>query len=283
MITGKAKFAGVIGWPIHHSRSPQLHGFWLQQYGIDGAYLPFSVSPDALGSAVLGLKALGAQGINVTVPHKQAVMPICDAIDETALAIGAVNTLIFREDSTIFGTNTDATGFIENLRSGAPDWDPVGGPAVVLGAGGASRAVIYALLQVGVPEIIIVNRTVETAQGLAREFSETSSAKLSSVGLGDCSHHLDAASLVVNTTSLGMVGQPPLDLDLDRLNPKAVATDIVYNPLMTPFLEAAAARHNTVVDGLGMLLHQAVPGFEAWFGTRPSVSEELRRTVLSDS
>lgn len=270
--------AGVMGWPVGHSRSPLLHGHWLRVHDIDGAYLPLAVAPDALGAAVNGLRALGFRGANVTVPHKLAVMPYLDRIDAAARAIGAVNTLVIADDGTIEGRNTDAYGFIESLRAGSPGWTPAAGPAVVLGAGGAARAVCWALAQAGVPEIRLCNRSHDKAGALAADLG----APLQPWGWQQRGAALSGAVLVVNTTVLGMDGQPPLDLPLDTLPAAATVVDIVYTPLETPLLAAARARGNTTVDGLGMLLHQAVPGFEAWFGVRPAVDPALRRAVLGE-
>lgn len=281
ILTGKARLAGVIGWPVGHSRSPRLHGYWLEKMGIDGAYLPLAVAPDDLGEAVRILPKLGFRGVNLTIPHKEAVLPLLDAIDPLAARIGAVNTLIFKEDGTIEGRNTDAFGFLENLSRGAPPpphWQPSDGPAVVIGAGGAARAVIAALTDAGVREIRLVNRSRERAERLALDLGGP-------IVIGEWDNRADllgGAALLVNTTSLGMAGQPPLDLDLAALPVSAIVTDIVYVPLETPLLAAARQRGNVTVDGLGMLLWQAVPGFSAWFGYRPDVTDDLRAFVLSD-
>lgn len=275
IISGKAKLAGVLGWPVSHSRSPRLHGFWLQQAAIDGAYLPLAVSPDDLAQVVRALPRMGFRGANVTVPHKEAVMDLCDRVDPLARRIGAVNTLVFHQDGTIEGRNTDAFGFMENLRQGAPDWDPRAAPALVLGAGGAARAVVAALQDAGVPQIRLVNRSRERAEKLALDMGGEISV---------CDHAGPAMAdigLLVNTTSLGMQGQPPLDLDLDPLPVSALVNDIVYVPLMTDMLTKAKARGNHVVDGIGMLLYQAQPGFAAWFGTSPAVTQALRDAVLA--
>jgi len=278
ILTGKARLAGVIGWPVGHSRSPRLHGYWLEKMGIDGAYLPLAVAPDDLAEAVRALPKLGFRGVNLTIPHKEAVIPLLDGIDPLAARIGAVNTLIIKEDGTIEGRNTDAFGFLENVRRGAPDWNPSQGPAVVIGAGGAARAVIAALTDAGVGELRLVNRSRERAERLAQDLGGP-------IVVGDWDRRaalLDGAALLVNTTSLGMAGQPPLDLDLAALPVSAVVTDIVYVPLETPLLATARQRGNRTVDGLGMLLWQAVPGFSAWFGQQPEVTDALRAFVLSD-
>jgi len=276
ILSGKAQLAGVIGWPVSHSLSPRLHGYWLRQHGIDGAYLPLPVRPEALSPVIASLAELGFRGINVTIPHKQAVLKLCTKLDPTAERIGAVNTVVF-QDGGLHGSNSDAFGFLENLYQSAPDWRPTAGPAVVLGAGGAARAVIVALLDAGTPSIHLVNRTLARAEDLAAEFGDT----VHPHPWDDIADAFFGASLLVNSTSLGMTGQPPLKLDLTGLPRAALVTDLVYTPLETPLLAAAKARGHSVVDGLGMLLHQARPGFEAWFGFRPNVTEELRRFVLA--
>jgi len=272
-LSGNAALAGVIGWPVGHSRSPRLHGYWLKQYAIDGAYVPLAVAPDRFDEALKGLQAAGFRGVNVTVPHKEAAFRACDTIDSDAERIGAVNTIMFSDNGLIQGSNTDAFGFIENIQQ-AIAWP--GGVAVVLGAGGAARAVCVALIDAGATEIRLINRTRSRAERLFKELGEV-------IRVEDWKNRSDAqysASLLVNTTSLGMVGQPPLDLNIDALPTSAIVNDIVYNPLETPLLKSARKRGNTPVDGLGMLLHQARPGFEAWFGTAPQVTEALRDFVL---
>jgi shikimate dehydrogenase len=276
ILSGKARLAGVLGWPVSHSRSPRLHGFWLEQLGIDGAYLPLAVAPDHLESVVRALPRMGFRGANVTVPHKEAVMALVDHLDPLARRIGAVNTLVVRDDGSLEGRNTDAYGFLENLRQGCPAWSPQSGPAAVIGAGGAARAVVAALTDAGVPEIRLANRSKERAEQLAADLS----GPLRVVDWAERAEMLESCALLVNTTTLGMSGQPRLELRLDRLPETALVNDIVYAPLETELLAAARARGNPVVDGLGMLLHQAVPGFEAWFGTRPRVTPELRDFVL---
>jgi shikimate dehydrogenase len=274
-LTGKARIAGVLGWPVGHSRSPRLHGFWLAQHKIDGAYIPLPVAPENFERAVRALPMLGFAGANVTVPHKQAALRLADAVDDVARRIGAVNTLIVGGDGRFSATNTDAFGFIENLRQGAPGFSARRGPAVVLGAGGSARAVVAALIDDGAPEIRLVNRTLERAQDLAAQLG----GPVKPVSWADRSEALRGAALVVNTTTQGMTGQPPLDLALDPLPKTALVNDIVYVPLVTDLLARAAGRGNPTVDGLGMLLHQARPGFAAWFGVMPQVTPELRAVV----
>lgn len=275
-ITGKAALAGVLGWPVGHSRSPLLHNYWLDHLGIDGAYVPLEVAPDDFAMVLAALPRMGFKGANVTVPHKERALGLVDELDPLAERIGAVNTLVVLDDGRIEGRNTDAFGFLENLRRGAPDWVPKSGPAIVLGAGGAARAVVAALVEAGTPEIRLLNRSPERAEALARSLGGPVRVE----PWERRADVLDDAALVVNTTTLGMSGQKPLDLDLGRLAAGAVVNDIVYAPLDTELLKAARARGNRIVDGLGMLLWQAVPGFEAWFGARPEVTDQLRDWVL---
>jgi shikimate dehydrogenase len=277
-LSGTSRLAGVMGWPVSHSKSPRLHGYWLAKYGIDGSYMPLPVEPENFQAALMSLRNLGFSGVNVTVPQKEMAMPECDELSDRARRIGAVNTVTFSKDGRLWGDNTDGFGFIENLRQEAADIDFTSGPAVVLGAGGASRAVLVALLDEGCPEIRIANRTRKRAEGLAREFNDP---RLTVLDWPLDRKSLSDVSLLVNTTSLGMVGQPRLEIDLDGLPPSALVTDIVYAPLITDLLAQAKARGNPVVDGLGMLLHQARPGFHRWFGIDPEVTQELRDFVLS--
>lgn len=274
--SGQARLAGVMGWPIRHSLSPRLHGYWLEHHGVDGAYLPLAVAPDDLAAALSALPVLGFRGVNLTVPHKERALGLCHEVDDLARRIGAVNTVVVR-DRELFGSNSDAFGFLENLRQGAPDWRAEAAPAVVVGAGGAARAVVVALIDAGAPEVRIVNRTRERAAALAAALGGSLSVR----DWDERDAALRDAGLLVNATTLGMEGQPPLELDLGALPPDALVTDLVYSPLVTPLLAAAAARGNPLVDGLGMLLHQARPGFEAWFGVRPEVTPALRDFVLS--
>lgn len=267
--------AGVIGWPVSHSRSPRLHGYWLRHYGITGHYVPLAVRPQDFGAAVAMLPRLGFVGANVTLPHKEAAFAVCDDVEPMAQRIGAVNTLIF-QDGRVVGRNTDGYGFLANLRAGAPTWQPTAGPAVLLGAGGGARAAAVALLDAGVPSVTLVNRTRARAEAVV----DALGGGLAAADWSDLPALLADATLLVNTTSLGMTGQPPLEVDLTGLSPKALVTDIVYAPLETQLLASARARGNPTVDGLGMLLHQAVPGFTAWFGIAPEVTPALRAAVL---
>jgi len=276
MTDKKIPLAGVIGHPIAHSRSPRLHRHWLNTYGIPGFYIPMDVSHDDLEQVIRTLPKMGFVGVNITIPHKEAVMSIADQITDRATLIGAANTLIFRQDGKIHADNTDGYGFIENLRDGAPEWDATAGPAVVLGAGGAARAVVAALLDVGVPEILLTNRTRIRAEKLREDFGN----RVRVVDWVQAGNIIEEANLVVNTTSLGMTGKPDLRVPLDGLQKGAVVTDLVYTPLKTHLLQVADAAGCTTVDGLGMLLHQAVPGFERWFGERPKVDTATRAAAL---
>lgn len=272
----KIPLAGVIGCPIAHSKSPKIHGHWLKTLGIQGAYIPMEVEPANLKDVILTLPKMGFVGANVTLPHKEAIMEIADFVTDRAALIGAVNTLIFRADGKIQGDNTDGYGFLENLKTGAPDWAPQAGPAAVLGAGGAARAVIASLLDAGVPEIMLSNRTRVRADRLKSVFGN----RVRVYDWVQAGNMLDHAALVVNTTSLGMIGKPELRVPLDGLRPNTVVTDLVYAPLKTKLLETAEEMGCVTVDGLGMLLHQAVPGFERWFGTRPEVDRAARTAAL---
>lgn len=273
ILSGTSRLAGIIGWPVSHSRSPRLHGFWLERHGIDGAYMPLGMRAEDFATGIRGLVAVGFQGANVTQPHKLAAFDICDVVEESARRAGAVNTLIFR-DGKITGRNTDGWGFVAHARASGVDIGA--GPALVLGAGGSARAIVAALQDAGVT-VSIANRTRARAEELAGLLPG-----LRVLDWDERSTALADHALVVNTTSLGMAGQPTLALDLDRAGPGLAVVDIVYVPLETPLLAAARARGLRAVDGLGMLLHQAVPGFSEWFGVTPVVDEELRRFVAAD-
>ncbi len=276
ILSGKSRLAGVMGWPVAHSLSPRLHGFWLEHHGVDGTYLPLAVRPSRFAAALQSLSEMGFRGVNLTLPHKEAGLAACDRTDSFARRVGAVNTIVF-EDGRLIGSNTDGFGFLESLRQEAPDWDPRVAPALVLGAGGAARAVVGALRDAGAPEIRLSNRTPARAGKLASDLD----APAVLFPWAERAAALDGIGLLINTTSLGMTGKEPLDLDLAALPATALVTDIVYNPLETPLLAAARERGNPVVDGLGMLLHQARPGFESWFGVAPKVTAELRAFVLA--
>ncbi len=276
MSEAKIPLAGVIGNPIAHSKSPLLHGHWLKTLGIAGHYVPLHVEEDQLEAVIRMMPKMGFVGANVTIPHKEAVMKIADQVTDRAKLMGAANTLIFRPDGSIMADNTDGYGFLTNLVAGAPDWDPKSGPAVVLGAGGACRAVIASLLEAGVPEIILTNRTRDRAEQLKSDFG----GKVRVEEWVQAGNLLEEGKLVVNTTSLGMVGKPRLRIPLDGIRKDAVVTDLIYTPLKTDLLTTAEELGCTTVDGLGMLIHQAVPGFERWFGTKPEVTEATRAAIL---
>ncbi len=268
--------AGVIGHPIAHSLSPALHGFWLKRYGINGHYIPMDVAQADLKQALALLPKLGFVGLNVTIPHKETVLGLADVVSDRAALIGAANTLIFRKDGKIHADNTDGAGFIANLRQNATNWNPQAGPAAIFGAGGAARAVIAALVELGVPELRIANRTRARAEALRADFG----TRLQVYDWLQAAHMLEGAALVINATSLGMAGKPDFPVSLAALERGALVTDLVYTPLMTQFLIDAQEHGAQIVDGLGMLLHQAAPGFERWFNQRPEVDDASRAAVL---
>ena len=276
-ISGKARVAGVMGWPVAHSLSPRLHGYWLEHYGIDGAYVPMPVAPGKLPDALAGLDALGFVGANITVPHKETALAVVDQADESARAIGAVNTVSVWENGSLHGTNSDGAGFVANVRDFIPAWTAHGKKIAILGAGGSARAIAWTLLNDGAAEVRIVNRTTERAQALASSLGKGARAVPWTVS----APALEDADMLVNATTLGMVQQPRLGIGIGPLPKTAVVVDIVYNPQETDLLRRARSRGNPVVDGIGMLLHQARPGFAAWFGREPEVTAELRRHVLA--
>jgi shikimate dehydrogenase len=269
--------ACVIGWPVEHSRSPLIHRYWLKQYGIDGAYEMEAVEPKDLARFLGSLAARGYAGANVTLPHKEAALRLSAVADEAARAIGAANTLWLDQAGRLCAGNTDAYGFMTNLEAEAPDWNRGRRPVMVLGAGGAARAILHSLLGEGAARILLANRTRNRAEALAQAFGPS----VHVVDWEDRHRALAGCGLLVNATSLGMTGKENLDIDLEALPADAVVADIVYSPLETKLLAAARARGNHVVDGLGMLLHQAVPGFERWFGVRPEVTPALRAHVVA--
>jgi shikimate dehydrogenase len=278
-------FACIVAWPVEHSRSPALHGFWLKQHGIDGHYgrLPVEPKRAALEELVAFLRRTpNARGCNLTLPHKIDIMPLLDHIDPEAARIGAVNTVIKQPDGGLLGRNSDGVGFLAHLRDSAPAWSATAGPVVVLGAGGAARAVVATLVDAGVPELRLINRTQDRAVKLGLAFTPKDGRRIAIERWDERSSMLDGATLLVNTTALGMKGQPPLEIDLARLPTGAVVNDIVYIPLETPLLAAARARGHRCVDGLGMLLHQGRLGFSAWFGKDVAVSADQRRAVAAD-
>lgn len=285
-----------MGWPVAHSRSPILHNYWLRKHQIDGAYVPLAVDPQRLETALRGLSALGFSGCNITVPHKENALKLVDEVDDLARKVGAINTVIVTADGKLKGTNTDVFGFSENLNRAETIWNKRR-PALVVGSGGAARAIIVALAENGCSDIRIVNRTHERATELANELRanltppqktgllssllpKAQPPKITVLGWPDRAEAMQDIGLLVNTTTQGMEGQPPLDLDLRALNQDALVTDLVYTPLITPLLAEARRRNHGIVDGLGMLLYQAVPGFAAWFGQTPVVDDETRTVVM---
>ena len=275
-MTSRIPLAGVIGSPISHSKSPQIHQHWLKTLGLPGYYIPMDVVAGDLRNVLRTLPAMGFVGVNITIPHKERVLDLADLVTDRATLIGAANTLIFRKDGKIHADNTDGYGFIENLRLGAQQWDPKSGPAAVLGAGGASRAVVASLLDAGVPEVILTNRTRVRAEKLADDFGK----RVTIVDWVQAGNILEDVALVVNTTSLGMIGKPELRVPLDGLKKGTVVTDLVYAPLKTKLLTDAEELGCVTVDGLGMLLHQAIPAFERWFGMRPQADSATRAAAL---
>ena len=267
--------AGVMGWPVMHSRSPMLHNWLFTQHGLAGAYLPLAIKPDALEAALRALAPLGFSGCSVTIPHKERALAIVDAVDPVARRIGAVSCVTVREDGSLEATNNDAFGFVQNIVQRQPAWRADAGPVTVVGAGGGARAVVYSLAERGAREIRVTNRTLARAQALARDFG----LPVTAIAWEDHHRALDGAAMLVNATSQGMVGQPPLDLALDALPTRALVCDIVYVPAETPLLAAARRRGNPTVDGLGMLLHQARRAWQAWFGLDPEVTPELRAAI----
>jgi shikimate dehydrogenase len=275
-MTNKIPLAGVIGTPIAHSKSPEIHGYWLKKYNIAGAYIPMDVNTSNLKEVLKVLPKAGFVGVNITIPHKETVLELADLVTDRATLIGAANTLIFRKDGKIHADNTDGYGFLENLKSGAPNWNPSAGPATVLGAGGAARAVISSLLDSGVPEILLTNRTKIRAESLAENFGN----RVKVIDWVQAGNILEGSALVVNTTALGMVGKKEMRIPLDGLSINTIVTDLVYTPLETDLLTTARQIGCVTIDGLGMLLHQAVPGFERWFGLRPTVDNDTRSIAL---
>jgi len=267
--------AGVMGWPVMHSRSPMLHNYWFKKHGLAGSYVPLAIRPEHLSAALRGLHPLGFAGVNVTIPHKQEAMKMVHEADTLAKSIGAISCVIVRSDGSLAGTNNDCYGFIHAVRQEQPGWRADAGPVVVIGAGGGSRAVCYGLAQEGAREIRVVNRTLARAKGIAQEFG----GPIRALPWEQRREVLEGAAMVVNTTSCGMVGQPALDIELDKLPQSALVADIIYIPLETSFLAAARKRGNRAINGLGMLLNQGRPAWKAWFGIEPEVTAELRAIV----
>jgi shikimate dehydrogenase len=269
--------AGLLGWPVAHSRSPVIHNHWLAHYGIAGRYVLFPVPPEKLEAAVRGIAALGLRGCNVTTPHKQAIFPLLDRVDDLARKIGAVNTVVVEQDGSLTGFNNDGNGFIQSLRDADPNWQPGSGPILVLGAGGAARAVVASLAAQGANEIRIANRTLDKADEIAAAVGPV----VKVVRWDEREDALDGIALLANATSLGMAGKPPLDMPLARLPKRALVGDLIYIPPETPLLEAARERGNVTVNGLGLLLNQARPAFNAWFGVMPEITPALRQAIAA--
>lgn len=276
--------AAVLGWPISHSRSPLIHGTWIAEHKLDARYDPIAVDPQTADDWFARFSQQGLVGANVTIPHKETALRACDHVTERAARLGAVNTL-WLEDGALHGTSTDGEGFMANLTDSAPNWrkHPKANRALVLGAGGAARAIIDALLEDGVEQVLLLNRTLARADSLAELFNTTfGPGRVRAGTLSDFAKTAPGAGLLVNTTALGMSGQPELDIPIESLAEGSSVVDIVYTPLETNLLAQARRRDHPCVDGLGMLLHQAVPGFEKWFGVQPKVTENLRNIILDD-
>ena len=271
------KLAGVVGWPVAHSRSPIIHNHWIRAHGLQAAYGHMAVEPQRLGEAIRGLRALGLAGCNLTIPHKVHALQFVDQVHPLAKRVGAINCIVVQNDGQLMGYNHDGYGFIQSLISAQPDWRAHAGPCVVLGAGGASRAILVSLIDAGAAEIRLLNRTREKAEALAEEFGAT----IRVLDWADKEAALEGAALVVQTTNQGMQGEPALALDLSALPTTALVADIIYTPLETPLLAQAKARGHRTVNGLGMLLHQARPAFASWFGVDPQVTPELEQAVLA--
>jgi shikimate dehydrogenase len=269
--------AGLLGWPVAHSRSPVIHNHWLAHYGIPGRYVLFGVPPEKLEAAVRGIAVLGLRGCNVTTPHKQAIFPLLDRVDDLARTIGAVNTVVVEPDGALSGFNNDGNGFIQSLRDADPKWRPDSGPILVLGAGGAARAVVASLAAQGAKEIRLANRTQDKAEEIAAAVGPV----VKVLPWQERAGALDGVSLLANATSLGAAGKPPLDISLSGLPKGALVGDLIYVPPETPLLAAGRARGNTTVNGLGLLLNQARPAFNAWFGVMPEITPALRQAIAA--
>jgi shikimate dehydrogenase len=275
--------AGLMGWPVMHSRSPKLHNYWLAQHGLAGTYVPLAIKANDLRAALRALPALGFSGCNLTIPHKEAALAIVDTVDPLARRIGAMNCVVVAPDGSLAGYNYDAFGYIESIREAQPGWRADAGPIVVIGAGGGARAVLAGLIDAGAREIRLVNRTPARAQALAQDLGKDLGGPIKAIAWADRAAALAGAAMLINTTNQGMVGEPALDLALDQLPPRALVSDIIYIPRETPLLAAARRRGNPTVNGLGMLLHQARPAFRAWFGIMPDVTPELRALIEAET
>jgi shikimate dehydrogenase len=270
--------AGVMGWPIAQSRSPILHNYWIEKYQLNGRYVPLAVRPENLGDAIRGLRALGFRGCNLTMPHKQMAMTMVDRVTDTAKRVGAVNCIVVEPDGKMWGTNKDGKGWYLSLLEVAPSWQPANGPVAILGAGGAARGLLVTLIENGAKEIRLINRTFEKAEKLANDIDPKIVKPIAWEKRADA---IADVALLTNATDQGFVGKPALDISLDRLPQAALVSDLIYTPPETPFLAAARARGNVTVNGLGMLLHQARPAFEAWFGVMPDITPDLRAAIMA--
>jgi len=277
MMAGDFILAGVMGWPIAQSRSPILHNYWIERYKLNGRYVPLAVRPERLSDAIRGLPALGFRGCNLTMPHKQLAITMVDNLPDTAKRIGAVNCIVVGEDSKLSGTNNDGNGYVLSVQEVAPQWQPSDGPIAILGAGGAARAIIVALLERRASEIRLINRTFEKAELLAKEFGSA----IKPIAWDRRGNAIADVALLTNATNQGMTGHPPLEISLDKLSIRTLVSDLIYVPPETAFLTTAKARGNVVINGLGMLLHQARPAFEAWFGVMPEITPDLRASVMA--
>ena len=273
-MAGDLVLAGVMGWPIAQSRSPILHNYWIEKYKLNGRYVPLAVRPERLADAIRGLPALGFRGCNLTMPHKQYAMTMVDHLTDTAKRIGATNCIVVGEDGKMSGTNNDGNGYVSSVQEMAPQWNPSDGPIAILGAGGAARAIIVAMLERGAYEIRLINRTLEKAEQLAKEFGPA----IKPIPWDKRADVIGDVALLANATNQGMMGNPRLEISLEKLSRKTLVSDLMPE---TPFLAAAKARGNVTINGLGMLLHQARPAFQAWFGVMPDITPELRAKVMA--
>ena len=277
-MAGDFILAGVMGWPIAQSRSPILHNYWIEKYKLNGRYVPLAVKPENLGDAVRGLRALGFRGCNLTMPHKQMAMTMVDRLTDTARRVGAVNCIVVEPDGRMWGTNNDGKGWYLSLLEVAPAWTPANGPTAIIGAGGASRGLLVTLIENGAKDIRLVNRTFDKAEKLAKDIDPSIVKAIPWEKRNDV---IGDVALLTNATDRGFLGKPALDISLDKLPKTALVSDLIYTPPETPFLAAARARGNVTVNGLGMLLHQARPAFEAWFGVMPEITDDLRAAIMA--
>jgi shikimate dehydrogenase len=276
-MAGEFMLAGVMGWPIAQSRSPVLHNYWIKKYNLNGRYVPLAVRPERLADAIRGLPALGFRGCNLTMPHKQLAITMVDKLTDTAKRIGAVNCIVVGDDGKMLGTNNDGNGYVLSVQEVAPQWKPSDGLIVILGAGGAARAIIVAMLERGAKEILVINRTFEKAEALAKDLGTV----VKPIVWAKRNDAIADVTLLINATNQGMADKPALDISLDKLPKQTLVSDLIYVPPETSFLRAAKARGNVTINGLGMLLHQARPAFQAWFGIWPEITPDLRATIMA--